>query len=152
MREITGRHVLFFTVAAFGVIIAVNVVMAYKAISTFPGLEVGNSYVASQSFDARRAAQENLGWTMTHDYDAATSKLILRLTDRTGAPVSPTQMAVLVGRTTEAKDDQQPVPVQVGSEWHADLRLAPGKWLLKVVATAQDGTLFEQRVDFFVKG
>ena len=47
---------------AFGVIIGVNVVMATKAIGTFPGLEVKNSYVASQSFDKRRDAQEALGW------------------------------------------------------------------------------------------
>ncbi len=57
---ITGFKVLMFAVAAFGTIIAVNVFMAYKAVSTFPGLEVANSYVASQTFDADRAAQEAL--------------------------------------------------------------------------------------------
>jgi nitrogen fixation protein FixH len=33
----------------------VNLLMAYQAISTFPGLEVKNSYVASQKFDERNA-------------------------------------------------------------------------------------------------
>jgi nitrogen fixation protein FixH len=56
MAEMTGRKVLAITVSAFGVIIAVNFLLAYKAVSTFPGLEVPNSYVASQTFDADRAA------------------------------------------------------------------------------------------------
>jgi nitrogen fixation protein FixH len=59
MAEITGRHVLAITVGAFGLIIAVNVVMAWKAISTFPGLEVENSYVASQEFDRREARRKS---------------------------------------------------------------------------------------------
>ena len=63
-REITGRHVLLGMVGAFGVIITVNVVMAWQAVSTFPGLEVKNSYVASQTFDAERKAQLALGWVL----------------------------------------------------------------------------------------
>ena len=63
MAELKGKHVLGIAVGAFGVIIAVNLVMAYQAISTFPGLEVANGYVASQTFDADRKAQEALGWT-----------------------------------------------------------------------------------------
>ena len=50
-RPLTGKHVLAITLVAFGVIIGVNVLMAVKAVGTFPGLEVANSYVASQDFD-----------------------------------------------------------------------------------------------------
>ena len=39
-RELTGRHVLLITVAGFGTIIAVNLIMAFLAVGTFPGLEV----------------------------------------------------------------------------------------------------------------
>ena len=53
-KELTGRHVLIITLAAFGVIIAVNLVMAFLAVGSFPGLEVKNSYVASQDFDRER--------------------------------------------------------------------------------------------------
>ncbi|MDZ4134978.1 MAG: FixH family protein, partial [Paracoccaceae bacterium] len=44
MAELTGRKVLVITVSAFAVIIGVNLLLAYKAVSTFPGLEVKNSY------------------------------------------------------------------------------------------------------------
>jgi len=60
MGELTGKHVLGITVGAFSIIIAVNVLMAFKAVSTFPGLEVANSYVASQTWDADMAAQKAL--------------------------------------------------------------------------------------------
>ena len=40
MAEITGRQVFLVTAGAFAVIITVNVVMAWQAVSTFPGLEV----------------------------------------------------------------------------------------------------------------
>lgn len=152
MREITGRHVLIFTVSAFGVIIAVNLVMAWQAISTFPGLEVQNSYVASQSFDKRRAEQEALGWRVAQTYDAAQGRMALTLEDAAGNPAPVADLTVLIGRTTESKEDQRPVFVRQGAQWQADVQLGIGKWLLKINAVAEDGTLFEQRLDFFVKG
>jgi nitrogen fixation protein FixH len=152
MSEITGRKVAMFTVGAFGVIIAVNLLMAYKAVSTFPGLEVRNSYVASQKFDSARAAQVALGWTMTPEYDAADRRLYLNFVDAEGKPAPVSSLSVLVGRTTEAKDDQSPEFVNAAGLWTTPLELDPGKWLLRVDAIAQDGTLFSQRVAIMVKG
>lgn len=152
MREITGRHVLAITTGAFGIIIAVNLLLAYKAIATFPGLEVKNSYVASQGFDARRHAQQELGWVLDHHYDPAAGRLSLNLTGPDGAPAPISAIKVLVGRATEAKDDQNPRMVLINGQWQADLALPPGKWLLKVEAVSDSGVLFEQRVDFLVKG
>lgn len=108
MREITGKHVLFFTVSAFAVIIAVNLTMAYKAVSTFPGLEVKNSYVASQTFDHDRAAQVALGWTLAPEYDAVAKEVRLVFTDAAGMPVTLQDLSVLIGRTTSASQDRRP--------------------------------------------
>jgi nitrogen fixation protein FixH len=152
MAEITGRHVLAITTSAFAVIIAVNLTLAYKAVSTFPGLEVRNSYVASQGFDERRRAQTELGWTLTHAYDAGTGQLSVALTDATGAIAEVSNMKVLVGRATEARDDTWPQMVKANGKWAADLALTPGKWMMKVEAMSKDGVLFEQRVGFMVKG
>ncbi len=152
MRELTGRKVFAITASAFGVIIGVNLLMAYKAVSTFPGLEVPNSYVASQTFDAVRAAQKALGWTLAAEYDTAASVLALIVTDAAGAPARVGNLSVLVGRPTEAVDDSWPVFVLEGGVFRAPLALAPGKWMLKVEALAPDGTLFRQRRDLFVKG
>ena len=150
MREITGRHVLFFTVGAFGIIIAVNVVMAWKAISTFPGLEVGNSYVASQEFDARRAAQEALGWSVAVGHERG--RVRLSITDAAGTPVEVATLSVLIGRPTEARDDVRPEFTFVSGRYEAEVPLARGQWMLKLEATAKDGTRFEQRFDLMVAG
>ncbi len=152
MREITGRHVLVFTVGAFGIIIAVNLLMAYKAISTFPGLEVQNSYVASQQFDARRDAQKALGWTMEHSYDPQTDHLSIAFVTKEGHAAPVAAMTVLVGRTTAAEDDQTPEFLYLNGRWETRVALEPGKWLLRVTAKADDGTLFDQRVSLFVRG
>jgi nitrogen fixation protein FixH len=149
MTELTGRHVLAITVGAFAVIIGVNGLLAWKAVSTFPGLEVQNSYVASQGFDARKSAQEALGWSMTPAYDQG--RMTLAFTGRDGLPVAVTDLQVLVGRTTETTYDTFPVFARDGDLYAVDLPLGNGKWMVKVTATSADGTLFEHRSELFVR-
>jgi nitrogen fixation protein FixH len=150
MAELTGRHVFAITAGAFSVIIGVNVLLAVKAVSTFPGLEVPNSYVASQGFDTRKAAQEALGWVLSPGY--TDGRIELAFTDSAGLPVQVQDLQVLIGRTTEAADDLYPEFTQAGAVYAADVPLGLGKWMLRVTARAPDGTLFEQRTDFYVKG
>lgn len=150
MTELTGKHVLAITVGAFAVIIAVNLTLAYKAVSTFPGLEVQNSYVASQGFNDRKAAQEALGWQLAPAY--AAGRVDLAFTDRNGVPVQVDALEVLIGRTTSTMDDARPVFVAMGDVYSADLDLARGKWMVKVTARSLDGTFFEQRSELFVQG
>lgn len=149
MAEFTGRHMLIVTVGAFSVIIAVNVLMAFKAVSTFPGLEVDNSYVASQEFNKKRAAQESLGWTFSHLYDRGQMKLAF--TDAAGNPVEVAELSVLIGRTTDAGDDTRPVFTWLNGIYEADVPLAPGPWMIRVTAKSRDGILFEKREEFLVR-
>lgn len=151
MAEITGRQVFAVTAGAFSIIIAVNLLLAYKAVSTFPGLEVANSYVASQDFNSAKAAQLGLGWTMDPDYDAAEKRLFLTFKGVDGLPAEVASLSVLVGRTTEAREDQMPEMVYASGIWTAPLDLAPGKWLVRVEARDADGTLFSQRVSVAVR-
>jgi nitrogen fixation protein FixH len=150
MTELTGKHVLAITVSAFAVIIGVNVLLAVKAVSTFPGLEVDNSYVASQGFNTRKAAQEALGWSMTPAYDQG--RMTLAFTGPDGLAVAVDDLQVLVGRTTETTYDTFPVFTRDADLYVVDLPLAKGKWMVKVTARSIDGTLFEQRSELFVRG
>jgi len=149
MGEITGRQVFGVTAGAFGVIIAVNVLMAYKAVSTFPGIEAANGYVASQNFDVKRRAQEALGWKLVHTYRPG--HLVLDFTDAEGMPAVLTDLDVLVGRATEAKDDFRPTFTRLAGAFEADVTLPHGKWILMVSAKAADGTAFSQRLDLTVQ-
>ncbi|MCX7286869.1 MAG: FixH family protein [Rhodobacterales bacterium] len=150
MAELTGKHVLAITVGAFAVIIGVNLLLAFKAVSTFPGLEVENSYVASQGFNERKAAQEALGWTLDPVY--RNGRLSLGFLDRTGLAVEVQELSVLVGRPTEETDDVWPTFTLVGGVYTADVALNRGKWIIKVTAKSADGVLFERRSEVFVQG
>lgn len=146
-RELTGKHVLAITVSAFGVIIAVNLLLAFKAVGTFPGLEVPNSYVASQHFDRERAAQDALGWSVTPEYDGAVLTLAIR--DSKDQPANVQTMQVTVGRPTHVRDDQTPEFTYHNGLFSAPLTLEPGMWNIHVTATAPDGTQFRQRIDHY---
>lgn len=143
-RQITGKHVLIGFVGAFGVIIAVNLVLAWSAVRTFPGLEVKNSYVASQEFDERKAAQEGLGWAVVADH--AGGVLMLHITDAAGKPVEVAKLEATVGRATHVRDDQTPEFRYDGQAYVAPVDLGGGNWNIRMKAWNPDGTLFQQRV------
>jgi nitrogen fixation protein FixH len=54
----TGRHMLLVICTFFGVVISVNVTMAWLASSSWSGLVVQNTYVASQEFNQRAEAMK----------------------------------------------------------------------------------------------
>lgn len=139
---ITGPKAFAIFASFFVVIIAVNVTLAVQAVRTFPGLEVENSYVASQLFDRERDAQEALGWTARVSATSKGVRLVLR--DRAGAPVADATVAAEVGRPTTRTEDQVLDLAFDGDAWTAPATLAPGRWQLRLRATAADGTAFRQ--------
>jgi|28_taG_2_1085356.scaffolds.fasta_scaffold00009_74 nitrogen fixation protein FixH len=143
-REFTGRHALMVFVGAFAVIISVNLALAFNAVKTFPGLEVKNSYVASQEFDVRRTAQEALGWSVYAS--AQDGQVKLEITDRDGKPVEVAKLSATLGRATHVKDDQKPDFQFDGQAYVAPADLGPGNWNIRMVARAMNGTEFTQRV------
>jgi len=142
-RELKGIHVLAMFVTGFSIIIAVNLTLAFNAVATFPGLEVKNSYVASQSFDARRDAQLALGWDVAARYEDGA--LRLTITDASG-PVRPASLDGVLGRATHVGEDATPDFRFNGTDHVAVMELGQGNWNLRMKAVAANGTPFEQRV------
>lgn len=147
MRELKGWHVLAITISAFGIIITVNLMMAFNAVSSFPGLEVPNSYVASQSFDRQRAAQERLGWTVNAEYDG--QKMRIEVVDAQGHHPMMGNFTATVGRPTHKRADVTPEFRNEGGVFIAPVALDPGIWIVHISATALDGTEFRQRLDHY---
>lgn len=143
ITEIKGWHVLTGFVTAFGIIIAVNLTLAFNAVRTFPGLEVKNSYVASQAFDQSRAAQMALDWDVSATLKGNVLSLVV-LED--GTPIAPVIEKATFGRATHVADDQSPAFEFDGKALRAVIAGGDGNWNLRLRARAQDGTLFEQRV------
>lgn len=142
-RPITGRKFLAIMVSAFTVIIGVNLLLAFKAVETFPGLETKNSYVASQTFEADRAAQIALGWDVKAGVDAGQLRLSFR---QNGAPLEPEIVSAVLGRATNVASDQTPILVFDGNDFTAPVDLDLGNWNLRLVAKSADGTEFKQRI------
>ena len=147
--RMTGPKVLAMVLALFGTYIFANGMLAWSAINTFPGLEVQNSYVASQNFNAELAAQKGLGWTV--EADLIGSELVLFITGRDGRPAAVASLDAILGAATHVRDDQRPDFVFRNGAFRAPVDISPGNWNIRLRATAADGTQFHQRVVLHVK-
>ena len=129
-REFTGRHMALLAVGFFGVIIAVNVTMAVIASTSWTGLVVENSYVASQEFEAKRlahAAQLEAGWTTSLDYAGGNAVLTVR--DATGKSVRLRDPVLQLNRPVGGHDDQHvSLILQPDGSYAAPVTLGPGVW------------------------
>ena len=141
-KPFTGRHMLGLLGAFFGVVIAVNLMLAFFANRSWSGLVVKNSYVASQQYNGVIAAerrQEMLGWQGRFRHDAAGLSLILA--GRDGTPLGGLAVTVTLSRPTHEGEDRV-IALSEASPgvYGAEAALAAGLWEAKVVATARDGT------------
>ncbi|MBO6867034.1 MAG: FixH family protein [Thalassococcus sp.] len=147
-RKITGYHVFAVFALAFSIIIGVNVTMAVNAVRTFPGIESKNSYIDSQTFNERRAAQEALNWDL--DVALAAREIEVRFDDGHG-PIQPQNLKAVLGRATEREDDLALNLIYVGGSHVAPIpELGAGRWVLRLEAEAEDGTAFRKDVKLWV--
>lgn len=151
-RELTGRKVLMIFIAGFGIIIGVNLFMAFNAVSTFPGLEVSSSYADSQDFNLRRDAQEALGWNASVEVDAESGVLTLHLVDESGQPVAPAEFEALLTRPTNREEDQLLELTRNAGAFTAPVEVSEGRWRLRLTGTARDGTDYRHNITFTVRG
>lgn len=141
-REFTGYHMAAVLALFFGVIITVNLIMAYFANSTWSGLVVKNSYVASQEFNGKVEqvkAQEALGWKGS----LTTSPGVVHwlLTDDGGSPVAADAVTIHFRRpVTESADATVALAPAGNGQWQAEFPLGEGVWIAVVdVQSATNG-------------
>jgi nitrogen fixation protein FixH len=118
VRILTGRAVLIWLLAFFGVVFAINAVLVHAAISTFGGVETLSSYKAGLQFEqeanlAQRqdARHWQVGGTLTRDRTGLTV-LDVTARDAQGAP--------LRGLTADARlahpaDDRLDHAIEIGA-------------------------------------
>lgn len=132
--EFTGKHMALIMVAFFGVIIAVNLTMARLATTSWTGLVVKNSYVASQHFNdelIQAQAQREAG--LFSDLAYKDGMLTFMLKDETGAPLVGTDLVAEIGRPAFEQADTVLALVPVGDTLHQlPLSLEPGVWAVKI--------------------
>lgn len=137
-RRLTGKHVALIFVSFFGVVIAVNLLMARLATSTFGGVVVENSYVASQHFNRwlDEAERENaLGWKASIHRDAA-GHATIALVDSLGQPLKGAKVAVNAVHPLGRQPDHE-LSVQEVAPGIFSAPLVAGRWRLRVTAEAE---------------
>ncbi len=132
----TGRHMLVVMIAFFTVIISVNVLMATLANTTWSGLVVENSYVASQQFNRKAAegrAQAALGWAGLLTIEDG--KIAYRLNDQEGRPVPLDTVTVTFRHPAyDAKDLVVALEAEGAGRFTAGRVPTDGIWIVDVEA------------------
>lgn len=136
-KPFTGRHMAAILVGGFGVIVTVNLAMARLASTTFGGVVVENSYVASQEFNQwldKAEASKRLGWTV-EPHRLADGRIAL---STSGVPQG-------AGITAEAlhpvgrEEDRRLVFAADGSGRYTSRESLPeGRWQLRITAVSGD--------------
>ncbi len=148
IHEIRGYHVLFIFISAFTTLIFVNLILAVNALRTFPGLEVENSYIASQKFEAERNAQQSLAWNLTAEVDDG--RLFLKILEN-GRSIAPEIQEATFGRATSISEDQILNFTFENDVFWSPVIVGPGNWNLRLKAYSENGILFSQRLVVDVK-
>lgn len=152
-REFTGYHMLALILAFFGVIIAVNLTMATLARTSWTGLVVQNTYVASQQFN--RKAEEGRAQAALHWRGRLTlANGIIRydLADAAGKVVLP--LAVKVAFRHPAYDAQDRVidlARQPDGSFSARQDISDGVWIVEVDADTGRERPYRQVQRVFVR-
>lgn len=138
IRTFTGWHMTLILISFFAVVVGVNLLMARFASSTFGGVVVENSYVASQQFNGwlkQASAEQALGWKSTIARDGE-GRATLQLLDKGGKSIS----AAKVTAVAEHPLGQRPTTALVLHETLPGTYAAPleaGRWRLRIAVEAQ---------------
>lgn len=142
-RAFTGWHMIAILTAFFGVVVAVNMLMATFAVSTFGGKVVENSYVAGQRYNGwlREArAQRALGWTV-----GLARGREGRISVTLSAGGSPLTGARLDGVASHPVGRAEDVPLRfreaAGGGYVSDRPLPAGRWYVHLTVTRGSDTL-----------
>jgi nitrogen fixation protein FixH len=136
--KFTGKHMLAVMLAFFGVVIAVNLVMATAANRSWTGLVVKNSYVASQEFNRKAEegrAQAALGWK--GQLAIGDGRVSYRLVDAGGAAIGVKGVVATFRRPAYDSEDRT---VTLAPEADGTFAVAEavrdGTWIVEIDADA----------------
>ena len=134
----TGKHFTVIMVLFFGVVIGVNLVMASLASSTFGGVVVENSYVASQEFNtwlAQARKEKALGWSAQAARlpDGRVSVVIAK------APGEGVTLGAVARHPLgQAPDQVMTFARQADGSFVSKRALPPGRWRVRFEAAAAE--------------
>ncbi len=151
-RELTGRTVLIWLLAFFGVVTAVNATMMTLAIRSMPGVDVKSAYEASQKYNeeiARAHEQDARGWKA----DVSLGKtgdgrdIVLKIRDKSGEPVRGLAMQVRLAHPADRKADRTAQLKEIAPGVYAAgiAHVHPGAWDIVFEGREDNREVFQSR-------
>lgn len=134
-KAFTGKHMALVFIGGFGVVIAVNLVMASVAVGSFHGTVVDNSYVASQNYNRwldKAEASRALGWQVVAGRRADGRVVLETIAVPAGAAITAEAERPLGQRETASLAFAD----QGGGRWISDKAVAEGRWRLRIAVRA----------------
>jgi nitrogen fixation protein FixH len=147
-------------VAFFVAVMAVNFVMAYKAITTHSGVDTPDAYRTGLAYNTRIAAEERqgaLGWTSEIAWATTTGPIHLKLVDRGGAAVTGLHVTAKVQRpATDRFDHTLVMTERAPGVYEVNVpKVDLGNWAVEISAAKpkRDGfeTVYETRRRVWLK-
>jgi nitrogen fixation protein FixH len=138
----TGWHMVAVMLIFFGTIISVNFFMAYKAVTSWSGFVVENTYIASQQFNGKVAQARALAATgVSGKLSVSGSEIRYEITGSDDKPVAADNLILRFKRPVGEHQDFQIVLTQTGEGmFEASRKVLPGHWIVEAVAE-RDGEL-----------
>ncbi len=153
-REITGRHVLAALCGFFGVILIVNGVFLYFALTTFHGLENPNAYQDGVNYNKRIEAAESqaaLGWGHRLKLDAG-ERIAVTIRDIDGKAVNGLRLSGAVRRPVGASDETPLFFDETADAYVAPVGgLGAGSWIVWIEANAEQGASYRIKERLWLK-
>ncbi|MDJ0388376.1 FixH family protein [Roseomonas sp. E05] len=138
-------------IGGMGLVLAVNAVLVWAALSTFTGVSVGQAYDRGLAYNdvlAETARQEALGWHASVLMDVQT--LVVSVRDEAGQPVAGTLSGVLV-RPVEGTRVALGFAAVAPGEFRAAAELPKrGQWEAQLRVHGAGGTHLDIRERVFV--
>ena len=142
-RAFTGWHMAAIVVAFFAAVIGVNSLNAWLAGSTFGGVVVENSYVASQDYNRwldEAKAEQALGWSEVTTW-RPDGRVVVALK---GAPANAVIIAMARHPLGALPDRRLTFDVLANGHYLSRQALPEGRWTLRLTIAA-DGRIWRRQ-------
>ncbi len=149
--RLTGRMVLVYLLTFFGIVMGVNGVMIYEALSTMRGVDTESAYQAGRMFEqdvAMLKVQDARHWQVDAKLTPARNGMRLELIARDEAGHVLTGMAASANfeRPTDRGLDRNVVLKEdAPGQYHGETELIPGQWDLMIEISRQGQQMFRSK-------
>ncbi|AJD46104.1 cation transporter [Rhizobium sp. SEMIA 4085] len=145
-KGFTGRHMLFIMLSFFGIIISVNMTMAWYASSSWSGLVVKNAYVASQEFNKKAQAMRAMATSgVSGEFALQDGLIVYGLRDRGGSPAAADEVTAHFRRPV---GDQEDFVIRLrkrpDGHFEARHRVLSGDWIVEVISKNEGVTVMHE--------